>query len=150
MKKTAAAGIVGLIVLVGLAHAQERIALAEAKVLLKKAIVFYKTNGQEKAFAAFNDRRGQFVDRELYILVVDMNGRILAHGARPEWSGKDLSSIQDVHEKNFIRDILAVAKTKGAGNVQYRWENPYTLAVDQKSSYVETVNGVILGCGYYN
>jgi len=150
MKRAAAVAVAGLFVLVGLAHAQERIALAEAKVLLKKAIAFYKTNGQEKALAAFNDRRGQFVDRELYILVVDMNGRILAHGAKPEWSGKDLSAVRDVHDKNFIRDILAVAKTKGAGNVQYRWENPYTLAVDQKSSYVENVDGVILGCGYYN
>ena len=150
MKRTAAAGIAGLFVLVGLAHAQERIAPAEAKVLLKKAIAFYKTNGQEKALAAFNGRRGQFVDQELYIFALDINGRILAHGAKPAWSGKDLSAIRDGHEKNFIRDILAVAKTKGAGNVQYRWENPDTLAGDQKSSYVENVDGVILGCGYYN
>lgn len=150
MKRTAAAGIAGLFVLVGLAHAQERIALAEAKVLLKKAIAFYKTNGQEKALAAFNDRPGQFVDQELYIFALDINGRILAHGTKPEWIGKNMTGIRDAHEKNFIREIVTVAKTTGTGNVQYRWENPRTLAVEQKSSYVENVNGVILGCGYHD
>ena len=118
--------------------------------MLNRAVAFYKANGQEKAFAAFNDREGSFVDQELYILVVDMNGRILAHGTKPEWIGKDMTGIRDAHEKNFIREIVAMAKTKGTGTVHYRWENPRTLAVEQKSSYVENVNGVILGCGYHD
>lgn len=150
MKRTLLAGMVVLFVLVGLANAQERIALAEARVLLDKAVAFYKANGQERAFAAFNDRRGPFVDQELYILVLDMEGKILAHGSKPEWIGKDMTEIRDTVEKNFIEEIVAAAKTRGEGNVQYRWENPNTLAVEQKSSHVRKVNGVILGCGYYN
>jgi signal transduction histidine kinase len=150
MKRIAVAGVVLLFVLVGFAAAQERIALAEAKSLLTRAVAFYKENGQEKAFAAFNDRQGSFVDQELYILVVDIDGRVLAHGTKPEWIGKDMAAIRDAHEKNFIREIVAIAKSKGTGNVHYRWENPHTLAVEQKSSYVENVNGVILGCGYHD
>ena len=41
------------------------------------------------------------------------------------------------------------AKTKGTGVVHYRWENPRTLSVEDKSSYIEKVNGVVIGCGYY-
>lgn len=49
--------------------------------MLDKAIAFYKSNGPKKAFAAFNNPKGQFVDKDLYIFAVDLNGKILAHGA---------------------------------------------------------------------
>jgi len=149
MKRTLVAGMVFLFVVVGLVYAQERIASVEAKALLNKAVAFYKANGQEKAFAAFNDRKGQFVDQELYIFVLDMNGKILAHGVKPGLIGKDMNEIRDVYEKNFIKEMVDKAKTKGAGVVHYNWENPRTLSVVHESSYIETVNGVVLGCGYY-
>ena len=94
MKRILVAGMVLLFVVVGLVYAQQRIASVEAKAMLKKAVAFYKANGQEKAFAAFNDRKGQFVDQELYIFVLDMNGKILAHGVKPELIGKDMAEIQ--------------------------------------------------------
>lgn len=150
MKRIAIAGMVVLLVLVGLAYAQERIASVEAKALLNRAVAFYKANGQEKAFAAFNDRKGQFVDQELYIFALDMNGKILAHGIKPDLIGKDMNEIRDVYEKKFLMEMVDKAKTKGTGIVHYRWENPRTLTVEDKSSYIEKVNGVILGCGYYN
>lgn len=149
MKRMLIAAMVVLLVLVGLAYAQERIASVEAKALLNKAVAYYKTNGQEKAFAAFNDRKGQFVDQELYIFALDMNGKVLAHGIKPALIGKDMTEIRDADEKNFIKEIVEVVKTQGEGVVRYKWENPKSLAVEQKSSYVERVNGVILGCGYY-
>jgi signal transduction histidine kinase len=149
MKRILVAGMVLLFVVVGLVDAQERIASVEAKALLNKAVAFYKANGQEKAFAAFNDRKGPFVDQELYIFVLDMNGKILAHGVKPELIGKDMNEIRDVYEKNFLKEMVVKAKTKGAGVVHHNWENPRTLSVVHESSYVETVKGVVLGCGYY-
>ncbi len=149
MKRILVAGMVLLFVVVGLVYAQQRIASVEAKAMLNKAVAFYKANGQEKAFAAFNDRKGQFVDQELYIFVLDMNGKILAHGVKPELIGKDMNEIRDVYEKNFLKEMVDKAKTKGTGVVHYRWENPRTLSVEDKSSYIERVNGVVIGCGYY-
>ena len=88
-------------------------------------------------------------DADDILVALDMNGKILAHGVKPELIGKDMKEIRDADEKNFIKEMVEIAKTKGAGVVQYKWENPKTLSVGQKSSYVEKVNGVILGCGYY-
>jgi cytochrome c len=143
------AGIVILFMVVGLAYAQDRGSSAEAKALLDKAVAFYKANGQEKAFAAFNDSKGQFVSKDLYIFALDVNGKILSHGANAGLIGKDMIGTKDADGKLFMKEMVETAKTKGKGTVDYKWENPKTKIVEQKSSYVEKVDGVVLGCGYY-
>ena len=143
------AGIVILFMVVGLAYAQDRGTAAEAKALLDKAVVFYKANGQDKAFAAFNDSKGQFVSKDLYIFALDMNGKILSHGANAGLIGKDMMGAKDADGKLFMKDMVETGKTKGKGTIDYKWENPKTKKVEQKSSYVEKVDGVVLGCGYY-
>ena len=67
--------------------AQQRGTPAEAKAMVEKAIAYIKANGQEKAFAEINNPKGKFVDRDLYIMVIDMNGTCLARGAiqRQNW-----------------------------------------------------------------
>src|SRR5512136_2729930 len=140
------AGIVILLMVVGLAYAQDRGTAAEAKALLDKAVVFYKANGQDKAFAAFNDSKGQFVSKDLYIFALDMNGTILAHGANAALIGKDMMGAKDADGKLFMKEMVGVAKEKGKGSVDYKWENPKTKNVEAKSSYVEKVDGVVLGC----
>jgi cytochrome c len=149
MKRTLIAGIVILFVAVGLACAQDRGTAAEAKAMLNNAVTFYNASGSEKAFAAFNDPKGAFVDKDLYIFVVDLNGKVVAHGANAGLIGKDMTEIRDPNQKNFIAEMLAVAKAKGSGTVTYRWENPRLQLVEEKSSHIEKVDGAILGCGYY-
>ena len=143
------AGIVILFMVVGLAYAQDRGTSPEAKALLDKAVVFYKANGQDKAFAAFNDSKGQFVSKDLYIFALDMNGKILSHGANAGLIGKDMMGTKDADGKLFMKEMVETTKTKGKGTVDYKWENPKTKVVEQKSSYVEKVDSVVLGCGYY-
>ena len=143
------AGIVILCMVVGLAYAQDRGTSTEAKALLDKAVAFYKANGQAKAFAAFNDAKGQFVSKDLYIFALDMNGKILSHGANASLIGKDMMGAKDADGKLFMKEMVEVGKTKVKGAIDYKWENPKTKKVEQKSSYVEKVDSVILGCGYY-
>jgi signal transduction histidine kinase len=45
--------------------------------------------------------------------------------------------------------MVDVGKTKGKGSVDYKWASPMTNKVEQKSSYLEKVSGIILGCGFY-
>jgi signal transduction histidine kinase len=105
MKKLIA-GIVILFMVVGIAYAQDRGTAAEAKALLDKAVAFYKANGQEKAFAAFNDSKGQFVSKDLYIFALDMNGKILSHGANAGLIGKDMMAAKDADGKLFMKDMV--------------------------------------------
>ncbi|HCE07956.1 MAG TPA: histidine kinase, partial [Oxalobacteraceae bacterium] len=62
------------------AFAAEQGSAAEATAMVKKAVAYLKANGKEKAFAEFSSQSGQFKDRDLYVFVQDMNGKMLAHG----------------------------------------------------------------------
>ena len=121
----------------------------EATALVKKAVAYLKANGREKAFAEFNSPSGQFKDRDLYIFINDMNGKMWAQGANPKLIGKNLIDIKDVDGKYFIKDFIELAGTKGKGWVDYKWPNPVSKAVEQKSTYVEKVDDLVIGCGIY-
>lgn len=149
MKKVVAAIFILLLLVAGAAYAQDRGTAAEAKALLGDAVAFYKANGQDKAFAAFNDPKGKFVKKDLYIFALDMSGKIIAHGANAALVGKDMMGAKDADGKLFMKEMIEVGKTKGQGAVDYKWESPKTKKVEQKSSYLEKVNNVVLGCGYY-
>jgi cytochrome c len=121
----------------------------EATALVKKAIAYLKANGKEKAFAEFNNPNGQFKDRDLYIAVNDMNGKMLAHGANPKLIDKNLIDLKDAEGKYFIKGFIELAGSKGKGWVDYKWPNPLTKAVEQKSSYVEKMDDLVVICGIY-
>ena len=142
-------GILVLFLVASSAYAQDRGTTAEAKSLLSKAVAYYKANGQAKAFAAFNDPKGNFVSKDLYIFALDMSGKIIAHGVNAALIGKDMLGTKDADGKLFIKEMVAIGKTKGKGSVDYKWVSPKTNKVEQKSSYLEKVNRVVLGCGFY-
>lgn len=121
----------------------------EATALVKKAVAYLKANGKEKAFAEFSNPNGQFKDRDLYIVVNDMNGKNLAHGVNPKLIDKNLIDLKDVEGKYFVKGFIELAGSKGKGWVDYKWPNPVTKAIEQKSSYIEKVDDMIVLCGIY-
>ena len=129
--------------------ADDRGTAAEATALVQRAAEYLKANGPAKSYAAFNDTAGQFKDRDLYVFVMDMNGKMLSHGANAKLIGKDLTALKDSDDKLFIKTMLDVAKSKGKGWVDYKWPHPVTKAIEPKSSYVEKVDDLIVGCGIY-
>ena len=133
------------------AVASERGTAAEANALVKKAVTYLKANGKEKAFAAFNDPKGQFVDRDRYIFVYDMQGNSMAigNGNASKMVGKSLIDMRDADGKYIIKGFIETVNAKGSGWVDYKWPNPVTKNVEAKSSYVEKVEDVIVGSGIY-
>ncbi|USX11911.1 cache domain-containing protein [Oxalobacteraceae bacterium OTU3REALA1] len=129
--------------------ADDRGTAAEATALVQRAAEYLKANGPAKSYAAFNDTAGQFKDRDLYVFVMDMNGKMLSHGANAKLIGKDLTALKDSDDKLFIKTMLDVAKSKGKGWVDYKWPHPVTKAIEPKSTYVEKVDDLIVGCGIY-
>jgi signal transduction histidine kinase len=123
----------------------------EAKALVKKAAAFVKANGNDKAIAEFNNRKGQFVndERELYIFVLDKNGTTLANGVNQRLVGKNVMELKDVDGKKFIKEMITTAEAKGSGWVDYKWTNQTTNAIEPKSTYFEKVNDIVVGCGVY-
>jgi signal transduction histidine kinase len=131
------------------ARAAERGTADEAMAMAKKAIAYLKAHGKDKAFAEINDPRGQFTDRDLYVVVYDLNGKNLAHGQNPRMIGKDLIDIRDGDGKYYMRERIEIAKTKGKGWQDYKFLDPLTKKIEPKSMYVEKVDDVIIGCGIY-
>jgi signal transduction histidine kinase len=133
------------------AVAAERGSAEEASALVKKAVAYIKANGKEKAFAAINDSKGQFVDRDLYIFVYDMKGTNLAigNGNAAKMNGKSLIDLRDADGKYILKSFIETVSTKGSGWVDYKWPNPVTKNVEAKSSYVEKLDDIIVGAGIY-
>jgi cytochrome c len=121
----------------------------EAKTLMDKAVAYVKANGKEKAFAEFTNQKGKFIDRDLYIFAVDFKGLTLAHGGNEKLVGKDMYGLKDADDKLFIQKFIEVAKTKGSGWVDYKWSNPLTKKIENKSTYVQRIDDYFLGCGIY-
>ena len=133
----------------GLAFAQAKGTPKEAQAMLAKAVEFYKANGQAKAFAAFDDPKGKFVDRDLYIYVSDMNAKILSHGANKALIGKTIIDLKDSDGKLFMKELVDKAKTAASGTVDYKWTNPASKKVEAKTVFYQKVGDLIIACGAY-
>lgn len=98
----------------GVGHAADQGTSAEAEAMVKKAVAYIKANGAEKAYEEFTNGKS-FKDRDLYIIVYDLNGKNLAQGANPKLVGKDLIGLKDPDGKPLIQMFVDLAKSKGKG-----------------------------------
>ena len=121
----------------------------EATAMVKKASGFLKTNGADKAYAEISNPKGQFVDRDLYVVVYDMTGKCLAHGANAKMIGRDLIDNKDVDGKEFVKERVEMMKKQASGWQDYKFRNPTTNQIEPKAMYIERVNDLIVGCGMY-
>jgi len=149
MRKTMTVLVVAVVAvafLAGLTLAAEK--PQEAKAWVKKAVAYYKTYGRTKALAEFSKPKSQFVKEDLYIYVLDLNGKMLAH---PKGSlvGRDFTKIKDPNGKLFAVDIVNDAKANGSGWINYKWEHPTTKMPAPKTVYFEKVGDVVICSGVY-
>jgi cytochrome c len=133
----------------GTAFAADAGTKEEAVAMVKKAVDFIKGNGADKAYAEFSNPKGQFVDRDLYITIYDMNGKCLAHGANVKMVGRDLIDNKDVDGKEFIRERVEMMKTQPSGWQDFKFRNPVTNQIEPKAMYIERFNEIIVACGIY-
>lgn len=122
----------------------------DAVAFVRKATDYIKRNGKDKAIAEFNNPQGQFVDRELYIVALDLNGVVLASGANPKLAGKNLLEIKDSSGKAFVREQVDIAKSKGKGWVDFLWVNPVSKNIEPRSTYLEKVDDYFVLSGVFN
>jgi len=143
------AGALCALLLVGPALAGDKAGKPEAEAMVKKAVAFLKANGAEKAYGEFDNKEGQFIDRDLYIVVYDLSGKCLAHGANAKLIGKDLSDSQDIDGKYFVKERAELAKTKQSFWQDYKFANPVTKKIEPKEMYCERVDDVAVCGGVY-
>ncbi len=122
----------------------------EAIRLVKQAIAYLHANGKQQVLAAINTPNGPFRLHDLYVTVLDLNGKSLAHGADGSVVGCDVLDQCDIDGKQFVRERLHIARTQGHGWQQYKYRNPAKNdVIEAKAMYVERVGDWIFGCGIY-
>ena len=131
------------------AQAEGKANADEAMAMVKKAIAFIGTNGPDKSYAVFSDKAGGFVDRDLYIVVYGLDGKVLAHGSNAKLVGKDLSDAQDVDGVYYVRDRIRLAKEQGKFWQDYKFVNPLTKKIEPKRMYCERVGETAVCGGIY-
>jgi len=141
--------LAGLALSAGVALAADRGTKEEAVAMVQKAVAAIKADGREKAFAAIDDPKGPFRDRDLYVVVYDLQGKCLAHGANPKQIGRDLMGLRDPDGKYFVKERVELAKTQDSFWQDYKFMNPMTKLIEPKSMYMEKVGDLLVGCGIY-
>lgn len=120
---------------------------ARAKVLLQHAVDYYKAKGDD-AFPAFS-RQGAFIDRELYVYVVDSNRVMLASGGPSViWVGQKITNALSADLTKALEEALIIPEGK-THEAEYRWENRSNGKVQRKHAYFQRVGDRVLAVGYY-
>ncbi len=132
------------------AHAGKRATKEEAIALVKKAVAEYKAIGREKAMASISDPKGKYRDRELFVVVLDSTGTVIAHPVLKKMIGANLTPFRDPDGVYMVKDMMDKAKVDASGwSVEYKFLNPDTQRAEPKLSYFEKHDDLLFFCGVY-
>lgn len=121
----------------------------EAVALVQRASQFRANFSSKDAFLrALTDKTNGFLDRDMYVFVLDSRGTYLAFAGNAAKVGTRVQDVPGIDGDGLTRDIVARA-ADGGGWVEYDITNPTTGKVQTKMSFVEPVDDVYLGCGVY-
>jgi TRAP-type uncharacterized transport system substrate-binding protein len=122
----------------------------EAVAMVRRVQAKAKKDGLEATLKAVNANAREFKDRDLYPFIIDFTGTELANGGVPAVIGKNVIDLKDQDGKYLIKGLIDVARERGSGWYDYRWINPVTKTIEDKSSYVERLtDNILVGVGIY-
>ena len=131
------------------AWAQDHASRAEAEAMVKKGVAYIKANGKDKGYAEISNKNGQFKDRDLYLVVYGLDGKVWAHGANEKMVGRVLIDLRDVDGKEFVKERVELGKAKPSFWQDYKFTNPVSKKVEPKSMYCERLDETVVCGGVY-
>jgi hypothetical protein len=133
----------------GTARAGESASKDEAVAMVKKAVGVIKDLGVEKAYPEISDKAGPFHDRDLYVVVYQLDGVVLAHGSNVKFVGKNMIDAQDVDGKPYVKERVELAAKQASFWQDYKFVNPVSKKVEPKEMYCEKLNNTAVCAGVY-
>lgn len=133
-----------------LANAEEFGTPDEAKVMAEAAAKYHKDKGLDALVKEIEAKNPMFKKKDLYVFVSYNNGINIVHGAVPAFKGRNFHNLKDVKGVFLVREMSKVAQEKGTGWVNYKWPNPKTKKIRDKTTYViKLSDNTWLGVGAY-
>jgi cytochrome c len=120
----------------------------DAEDIVVKAVKAVSTN-REGTLREITGKDKKWIHKDLYPVVYDTSGKCLAHGQNEKQVGKDLIDIVDADGKEFIKERVELAKSKGKFWQDYKFTDPVTKKVLPKSAYCEKTGEDIICAGIY-
>jgi len=147
--KLMAAVAAALVAASGAGIASERASRADAEKMVKRGLETLKQSGKDKAVTEFTAPSKAFVDRDLYLVIYDLNGNCVAHGQNAKQVGKPLIGLKDPDGKLFVKERVDLAKAQGKFWQDYKFTDPLTKKVLPKQMYCERADDLIVCGGVY-
>jgi len=121
----------------------------EAMAMVQRVQQKFAAAGPEATFQAVTNTE-EFRDRDLYPFIYTLDGWNVAHGANPKMVGKLWISTKDQDGNYLIQQMVGVVKGGATGWVDYKWPNPLTHKIQDKSAYIEKLgDNYFVGVGIY-
>ena len=107
-----------------------------------------RSQAQQAAMEMVRDLR--YAGQE-YFWINDLQPRMVMHPANPKLDGQDLSGIKDPTGKPLFNEFVRIARSQGAGSVDFYWPKPGASEPVAKVSYIQLFEpwGWIIGSGVY-
>ncbi len=122
---------------------------ADAIAMVEKGLAYLQKNGKDALVQEINNKNPEFIKGDIYLYLRGLDGIVIAHPINPKLVGKNMLDLPDADGKYYRKDILTLAKTKGKGWVDYRYNNPISKQIENKTTYILRNDDVILEAGIY-
>lgn len=120
----------------------------EAEQIVGKAVSAIRKDGA-KVYTAITAKDPAWVRGDLYPVVYDLQGKVLAHGQNQKMVGKDLLDLRDADGKSFIRERVDLARQKGTFWQDYSFLDPVSKSILPKRMYCERLDETVVCAGVY-
>jgi len=132
------------------ARAEDSRTADEAKAMVAKAIELYREKGSTSFSIINKGAASGFRDRDLYVYVFSggilPHARIVAHPVDRKLIGVNVEQLKDADGNQYGLDMLSRARPTGVW-VDFKWVDPRTKKVEQRSNWVVAYGGYIFVCG---
>jgi signal transduction histidine kinase len=142
-------------VLLGSPALADESATREECVAATKAAAKLLLADKAAGIAAIAAKDGQFVWKDSYVFLMDMQGNMLAHPFIPQLTEKgSLFHVGDKNKDNpkmiFVK-FVEIAQANGEGWIGYMWPKPNSRDAINKFTYIYRVGqtDLIVGAGIY-
>ena len=123
-----------------------------AEALVKEGVAFLKANGKDAFIAEVQKAGGRFhrkPDSTLYLFAHNLDCVVVAEGNNTAAVGLNRTNVKDPDGKFLVREMVKAGQQKGGGWVDYKWPNPTTNKVQDKSTFSLAEAGIVVSCGYF-